>query len=138
MTAFTGLSHAVVNLVRESPMSETIAAASIAETAADTDVPAVATPPKRRRGDAFTTATIVSFSLTLLCASFAILFGLVPLRAVSPLMRIDIGALLFVMPVVALVLAVCFEVIRIALRSPDLPEPRRRQAVRWSPGRREG
>lgn len=122
-------------------MSETIAAESVAETAADSPAAAAAPAagtPKRRRGDAFTTATIVSFSLTLLGASFAILFGLVPLHAVSPLTRIDIGALLFVMPVVALVLAVCFEVIRIALRSPELPEPRRRQAVRWSPGRREG
>jgi hypothetical protein len=42
------------------------------------------------------------------------------------------------MPVLALVLAVVFEVTRIALRSPELPEPRRQQAVRWSPGQREG
>lgn len=114
-------------------MSDTAVASSAPAETSDTSA-----KPRRRRGDAFTTATIVSFSLTLLCGSFAILFGLVPMHAVSTPMRIDIGALLFVMPVVALVLAVCFEVIRIALRSPELPEPRRRQAVRWSPGRREG
>ena len=114
-------------------MSDTAIASPIPAEAADT-----AARPKRRRGDAFTTSTIVSFSLTLLCGSFAILFGLVPMHSVTPLMRIDIGALLFVTPVAALVLAVCFEVIRIALRSPELPEPRRQQSVRWSPGRREG
>ena len=102
--------------------------------------PAAAPTEKRhrRKAKAFTTSTIVSFSLTLLVASFAVLFGLVPLKSVSNGLRIDIGALLFVMPVVALILAVCVEVIRVALRNPELPEPRRQQAVRWAPGRREG
>jgi len=102
--------------------------------------PAAAPTKKRhrRKAKAFTTSTIVSFSLTLLAASFAVLFGLVPLKSVSNGLRIDIGALLFVMPVVALVLAMCVEVIRVALKHPQLPEPRRQQAVRWSPGRREG
>ena len=93
---------------------------------------------KHRKAQAFTTATIVSFSLTLLVAAFAILYGFVPLRFVSAGMRVDIGALLFIVPVVALVLAVCVEVVGIALKYPQLPEPRRQQAVRWSPGRREG
>ena len=92
----------------------------------------------RRKAVAFTTATIVSFSLTLLGASVAVLSGLVPLRSLSLGERVDVGALLFLTPLVALLLAVCFEVVRIALRSADLPEPRRRQAVQWSPGRREG
>ena len=124
MTAFGWPTHAVVNLLRESPMPE----------------PAAAPTKKRnrRKAKAFTTSTIVSFSLTLLAASFAVLFGLVPLKSVSNGLRIDIGALLFVMPVVALVLAMCVEVIRVALKHPQLPEPRRQQAVRWSPGRREG
>lgn len=93
---------------------------------------------KRRKAKAFTTTTIVSFSLTLLVAAVAILFGLVPLKSVTAGMRVDIGALLFFTPVVALVLAVCVEVVGIALKHPQLPEPRRQQAVRWSPGRREG
>jgi uncharacterized membrane protein len=100
--------------------------------------PATSESPSRRKARAFTTATIVSFSLTLLCASVAILSGLVPLRSTNAGMRVDIGAFLFVMPVVALVLAVCFEVIRIALRSPELPEPRRVQTLRWTSGPREG
>lgn len=95
-------------------------------------------PAARRRAVLFTTATIVSFSLTLLAASFAVLFGLVPLQPLSHLARTEIGAMLFMMPVVALVLAVVFEVTGMALSRPQLPEPRRRQQVRWSPGRREG
>ena len=94
--------------------------------------------PAARRAASFTTATIVSFSLTLLAGSIAVLSGIVPLKQLNPAARVDIGALLFVMPVVALVLAVVFEVTRIALTRPELPAPRRRQAVRWSPGRREG
>jgi uncharacterized membrane protein len=100
------------------------------------------TPSPRKSADrkarAFTTATIVSFSLTILAASIAILSGLVPLKPMSFAERIDVGSLLFVAPIVALVLAIVFEVTRIALTRPDLPEPRRQQAVRWSPGRREG
>jgi hypothetical protein len=93
---------------------------------------------RRRKAVAFTTATIVSFSLTLLVGAVAVLFGVVPLHSITTGTRVDIGALLFVTPVVALVLAVCVEVVRIALRHPELPEPRRQQAVRWEPGRREG
>lgn len=99
-------------------------------------------PSKKRRpaskAAVFTTATIVSFSFTLLAAGIGVLTGVLPLRAVSFGQRIDIGSLLFLMPVVALVLGVCFEVARFALRTADLPEPRRQQAIRWSPGRREG
>ena len=100
-----------------------------------------ATKPARRKSRkavAFTTATIVSFSLTLLAAGIAVLTGMVPLRGFHHADRIDVGSLLFMMPVLALVLGVCFEVARIAMQSADLPEPRRRQTVRWSPGNREG
>ena len=98
---------------------------------------APAAKPKHRRARAFTTTTIVSFSLTILGAAIAVLSGLVPLRPMSFAERIDVGSLLFVAPIVALVLAIVFEVTRIALTRPDLPAPRRQQAVRWSPGRRE-
>ncbi|MEO8759146.1 MAG: hypothetical protein ABI398_15500 [Devosia sp.] len=90
------------------------------------------------RAAIFTTSTIISFSLTLLAAGIAVLTGLIPLNALTPIERIEIGSLLFLMPVVALVLGVCFEVARIALRAEDLPEPRQRQQLRWEPGRREG
>ena len=91
---------------------------------------------KSNKAMAFTTTTIVSFSLTLLGASIAVLSGLVPLH-LNHGARVDVGALLFLTPLVALMLAMCFEVVGVALRSSELPEPRRRQVVRWSPGRRE-
>lgn len=94
---------------------------------------------KSRRLNAFTTATVVSFSLTLLAGSVAVLTNMVPLRMLSLGDRVDLGAMLFVAPVLALVLAVVFETTRIALKREPLPEPRQRQVVRnWTPGRREG
>jgi hypothetical protein len=104
-----------------------------------TETPSEPTSPKAaRRAAAFTTTTIVSFSLTLLGGSIAVLSGLVPLNALSFGERSELGAILFVAPIVALVLAVVFEASRIAFTRAELPEPRRQQAVRWAPGRREG
>src|SRR5436190_19546429 len=101
--------------------------------------PAPAPSTKARRINAFTTATVVSFSLTLLAGSIAVLTNVVPLKALSFGERIDLGAMLFVAPVLALILAVVFETTRIALKREPLPEPRRQQVVRgWVPGRREG
>ena len=80
-----------------------------------------------------------SFSLTLLAAGIAVLTGLVPLHSLSLGERVDVGALLFVDPARRLMLGRrASRSSRIALRSTELPEPRRQQAVRWSPGRREG
>jgi hypothetical protein len=94
---------------------------------------------QKSRVTAFTTATVVSFSLTLLAGSIAVLTNLVPLEALSFGERIDLGAMLFAAPLLALVLAVVFEASRIALSRNALPEPRRQQVVRgWTPGRREG
>ena len=92
----------------------------------------------RRKAAAFTTATVASFSLTLLGASFAVFSGLVPLHGLTAAGRTTVGAFLFMVPIIALVLAVCVEVVGIALRRAELPEPRRRQVVRWAPGQREG
>jgi hypothetical protein len=85
-----------------------------------------------------TTASVISFSLTLLAASLAVLLGFVPLRQISHFDRLTVGELLFLMPVVALVLGVVFEASRIAFSRQELPEPRQQQQIRWSPGRREG
>jgi hypothetical protein len=94
---------------------------------------------RKRRINAFTTATVVSFSLTLLAGSIAVFANLVPLETLSFGERIDLGAMLLIAPVLALVLAVIFEASRIALSRSPLPEPRRQQVVRgWTPGRREG
>ena len=92
-----------------------------------------------RRVAKFTTATVVSFSLTLFAASIAVFSGSVPLKGLNSVERIDLGMMLFVAPIIALVLAVLVETGRIALSREPLPEPRRQQVVRtWTPGRREG
>ena len=103
-----------------------------------TDVPSTAKPNSAaRKAATFGTATVISFSLTLLAGAISVLTGLPPLD-MSLGERVDVGAMLFVAPVLALVLAVVFEAARIAMSRADLPEPRRQQAVRWAPGRREG
>jgi hypothetical protein len=87
----------------------------------------------------FTTATIVSFSFTLLAASLALFAGLLPLEKLSLGQRLDVGAMLFIAPVLALVLSVVLEAARLALTRDSLPAPRQRQPVHnWQPGRREG
>lgn len=94
---------------------------------------------RKARARAFTTATVVTFSLTLLGGSIAVMTNSVPLRALSMGDRLDLAAMLFVAPVLALVLAVVIEATRIALKREPLPEPRGQRAVlHWTPGRREG
>lgn len=101
--------------------------------------PATESPSsKKRRAAAFTTATVVSFSLTLLGGAIAVLTGLLPLQMLTRIERIDLGAVLFIAPILALVLAVVFEAARIALTRQELPQPRQKQVVIWTPGRREG
>jgi hypothetical protein len=88
--------------------------------------------PRRSRAALLTTASIVSFSLTLLAGSLAVLVGIVPLHAINTGLRFDIGAFLFLMPVVALILGVIVEAGRIALRSEELPDPRPDQQINWA------
>ena len=93
----------------------------------------------RKRPSTFTTATVVSFSLTLFAGAVVVLSGIFPLRMLTSVERVDIGTVLFVAPIAALILAVLVEATRIALSRQPLPEPRRQQVIRnWSPGRREG
>lgn len=94
---------------------------------------------KARKISAFSITTVVSFALTLLAGSVAVLTNKVPLQTLTLGERVDVGAMLFIATVLALVLAVVFEASRIALSPNRLPEPRRRQVVRnWTPGHREG
>lgn len=98
---------------------------------------AQAKPEKPRSRQLFTAAAI-SFSLTLLAGSLAVIGGYVPLQGMSFVARTDLGALLMFAPVCALVLALLFEVARLAIKTPlDMPEPRL-VTLRWYPGDREG
>ena len=57
-------------------------------------VPSGIKPGARKRAAAFTTATVVSFSLTLFAGGVAMLAGLLPLRALTSMERSDIGMVL--------------------------------------------
>ncbi|HWA19063.1 MAG TPA: hypothetical protein VG757_08700 [Devosia sp.] len=93
---------------------------------------------ERRPSRQLVTAAAISFSLTLLAGSVAVIGGYVPLRGMSFVTRTDLGALLMFAPVCALVLALLFEVARLVLQHPlDIPEPRV-VSLRWTPGDREG
>jgi hypothetical protein len=93
---------------------------------------------ERRQSRQLVTAAAISFSLTLLAGSFAVMGGYVPLNGMSVVARTDLGALLMFAPVCALILALLFEVTRLVMKAPiDIPEPRL-VSVRWQPGSREG
>ena len=92
---------------------------------------------KKNRRAALPTAAIVAFSLTLLGGGIVLLSGL-PLRGIAMSERLDIGTMLLLAPILALVLALLAEVAFIVLRAPDLPQPRQQQSIRWTPGLREG
>ncbi|MEO6395053.1 MAG: hypothetical protein ABIO40_04005 [Devosia sp.] len=94
-------------------------------------------PSTSRRSVQLVTGAAVSFSLTLLAGSYAVLSGSVPLR-INAIERVDIGAMLLFAPVCALVLALLFEATRLALKGPlEMAEPRA-IPIDWSPGHREG
>ena len=85
-----------------------------------------------RRVAVLTTASIVSFSLTLLVAGLAILSGLVPLPALADAQRSDLGTLLFIAALGILVITMVFEATLIALRTAPLPEPKLVRVDHWA------
>ncbi|RUT34996.1 hypothetical protein EMQ25_03315 [Arsenicitalea aurantiaca] len=82
------------------------------------------------------TATIISFSLTLVAASIATLVGVVPAHAAPAVEGVDAEVLLLVVPLCALVFAIMFEVARIALRGPIGAMPLQVQSIRHWRGQR--
>lgn len=77
--------------------------------------------PKTRRVAILTTASVVSFSLTLLGAGIAILAGILPLANLAAVDRTDLGSMLIASPILVLMLALIVEATRIALRTTPLP-----------------
>ncbi len=89
------------------------------------------TPIRQSKADAAATAVIVAFSFTLLAASFAVFAGLVPLRGIDQLHQTELGAMLFLAPILTLVLAVIFEASHLALRPAPLPQPVPLRQIPW-------
>jgi hypothetical protein len=110
------------------------------KTPAATETPPAATAESRKKARrvAMTTASLATFSLTLLACGMGLAGGLIPMPEATSMQRLDAGALLIVAPIVALILAMMVEVTRIALRSAPLPDPRpARPTLHWQPVRRE-
>ena len=86
---------------------------------------------KSSRADLAASAVVVSFSFTLLAASFGVFAGIIPLAGLDQLHQTELGALLFLAPVLTLVLAVLFEASHLVLRRTPLPAPVPVRAISW-------
>ena len=95
----------------------------------------VRTAVRKWRGpSSLTSAAAISFSLTFVGASVALLMGALPPAITTMAPPVDIGVLLLMVPLCALVLAMLVEVLRSALGGAPTPRSRRRDAlVRLAP-----
>ena len=123
-------------------MSDTI---PTAETAAVADViPASALKPfvprRQRKVVDLTTVTAISFSLTFVGVSLMLLAGVMPPSFAALEAPVDIGVLLLIVPLCALVLAMMAEVLRAAIKgTPPRRTSRNASALSdWRPGHGEG
>ncbi len=84
--------------------------------------------------------TAISFSLTFVLMSVAMLAGILPPAIFALSMPVDLGVLLLMVPLTALVLAILAEAFRTAIGG--VPSPRAPRTVTalsdWRPGRGEG
>lgn len=99
--------------------------------------------PGRRNASAsrLSAAAIIGFSLTLVGAGVAMLFGLVPQRMLPALDGIDATILLLFVPLCALTLAILAEAVRTSLTGSFRPVVARSHTTRlepWRPGEGEG
>jgi hypothetical protein len=86
------------------------------------------------------TITAISFSLTFVGMSVALLAGMLPPSFAGLAAPVDLGVLLLVVPLCALVLAMMAEVLRAAIRGLPRTRPVRNATTlsAWQPGQGEG
>ncbi|HQZ13143.1 MAG TPA: hypothetical protein PK286_09680 [Devosia sp.] len=98
--------------------------------------------PKRRKLMDITTMTAISFSLTFVVVSLLLLTGVIPASFATLTAPVDIGVLLLIVPLCALVLAMVAEVLRAAMKGTpqrhNARSARRKSFTDWRPGRGEG
>lgn len=86
-------------------------------------------------------AAVIAFSLTLVGAGLAMLFGFVPHRMLPALDGIDATILLLFVPLCALTLAILAEAVRATFSGSVRPVEARSHVARlepWRPGENEG
>lgn len=96
--------------------------------------------PRHRRIVDLTTVTAISFSLTFVGVSLMLLAGVMPPSFASLAAPVDIGVLLLMVPLCALVMAMMAEVLRAAVKGSP-PRRTHRNATslsEWRPGHGEG
>lgn len=99
--------------------------------------PSPATTTQQRRN--LVSASIISFSLTFVGVSLAVLAGYVPAQQALLNSKIDAEVVLLFVPLCALVFAIVAEVLRIAVSGPVRPVVRRSSPLsEWKPGHGEG
>jgi putative exporter of polyketide antibiotics len=98
---------------------------------------------RRRGGVKFSnnlaSAAAISFALTFVSAIVALTLGLVPKVTLHFGTELDSSVVLLMVPMVALLFALVFEVVRTALAGDRAqPMPEASPLMAWSPGRGEG
>ncbi|MHB1110849.1 MAG: hypothetical protein ACYCZU_11110 [Devosia sp.] len=88
----------------------------------------------------FISASIISFSLTFVGVSLAVLAGYLPARQALSTGKLDAEVVLLFVPLCALVFAIVAEVLRIAAKGPLRSTTARRMTPLsdWKPGHGEG
>jgi hypothetical protein len=116
-----------------------------ASPAPETAVARIATPaaafvPRQRRALDLTTVTAISFSLTFVGVSLMLLAGVIPPSFAALEAPVDLGVLLLIVPLCALVLAMMVEVLRAAIKgTPGRRLSRNASTLSdWRPGHGEG
>lgn len=109
----------------------------IAKTRADADPMHKSTSPRRK---SFRLYAVASTALIGLGSAAALIAGVTPATAANLATQPDTQIAVFMVPLTILVLAILFEVTRIALRGalPAEAPLRRTPRRHWSPGRGEG
>jgi hypothetical protein len=98
------------------------------------------TPRRRQNGWQLATITAISFSLTFVGVSIALLFGVLPPAFASIQPPVDLGVVMLMVPLCALVFTMLAEVLRAAIKGlPRIRAPRPTPALStWRPGHGEG
>jgi hypothetical protein len=131
---------------------DTLAQEAVAGALAEGPLPAAGQPePAKKRpplwrqgrvkpGTSLIAVTAISFSLTFVGVSLALLAGVLPPSFASLQPPVDLGVVLLMVPLFALVFAMMAEALRAALKG--TPRPHVHRAVvalnTWQPGRGEG